>query len=295
MLRRIKFARLKQRRAGVAGRPASFPFISGDTFRSVADAIFEGGSIAWEHLPRPGHQVKVVFSEPRHVRDASEWMTARTGKAVLVVHNGDLVDERAVIEAARSFVATLCVNWLSDSGGITPIPIGVENLHLRMNGRLELYAPGLPSRRHRLAGLSERDINVLLAFNVATNPAERSAALNAFSGQRGCVVINDRISPEDHRDLLLRSKFVISPPGNGPDCHRTWESIYCGAVPVVLRKAWPFQALDLPVVQVDDWVLARELILADGSDLFEWARQASTDAAFFPWYDRRIFDSLDLS
>ena len=37
-----------------------------------------------------------------------------------------------------------------------------------------------------------------------------------------------------YRQLLLRSKYVLSPPGNGPDCHRTWESIYLGAIPIVL-------------------------------------------------------------
>ena len=32
-----------------------------------------------------------------------------------------------------------------------------------------------------------------------------------------------------------RSKFVLSPPGNGFDCHRTYESILLGAVPIVVR------------------------------------------------------------
>ena len=29
--------------------------------------------------------------------------------------------------------------------------------------------------------------------------------------------------------------FVISPPGNGYDCHRTWEALYIGATPIVWR------------------------------------------------------------
>lgn len=29
--------------------------------------------------------------------------------------------------------------------------------------------------------------------------------------------------------------FVISPPGNGIDCHRTWEALVLGLIPIVLR------------------------------------------------------------
>ena len=60
-------------------------------------------------------------------------------------------------------------------------------------------------------------------------------------------------SPLNYRKLVLSSRFVISPPGNGPDCHRTWEAMYLGAIPIVLRKSWPFAHLELPVLIVDTW------------------------------------------
>ena len=30
---------------------------------------------------------------------------------------------------------------------------------------------------------------------------------------------------KDYRKVLSNSYFVISPPGNGIDCHRTWEAL----------------------------------------------------------------------
>lgn len=47
--------------------------------------------------------------------------------------------------------------------------------------------------------------------------------------------------------------FTVSPRGNGMDCHRTWEALLLGTVPVV--KASPLDALyvGLPVCIVEDW------------------------------------------
>jgi hypothetical protein len=47
--------------------------------------------------------------------------------------------------------------------------------------------------------------------------------------------------------------FVISPHGNGLDCHRTWEAIALGSIPIV--KTSPLDPLfeGLPVWIVNDW------------------------------------------
>jgi hypothetical protein len=36
-------------------------------------------------------------------------------------------------------------------------------------------------------------------------------------------------------DDMARCRWVLSPPGNGVDCHRTWEALYLGVTPIVLR------------------------------------------------------------
>ena len=47
--------------------------------------------------------------------------------------------------------------------------------------------------------------------------------------------------------------FVISPHGNGLDCHRTWEALTLGCIPIV--KTSPLDGLykDLPVLIVNSW------------------------------------------
>lgn len=47
--------------------------------------------------------------------------------------------------------------------------------------------------------------------------------------------------------------FVVSPEGAGMDCHRTWEAILLGCIPIVKNSALSALFADLPVMLVDDW------------------------------------------
>ena len=50
-----------------------------------------------------------------------------------------------------------------------------------------------------------------------------------------------------------RYLFGLSPRGNGLDCHRTWEMLFFGMVPIV--KAGPLDELyrGLPIITVHNW------------------------------------------
>ena len=52
---------------------------------------------------------------------------------------------------------------------------------------------------------------------------------------------------------MSKYAFVLSPLGNGLDCHRTWEALVLGAIPIV--KSGPLDPLysDLPVLIVQEW------------------------------------------
>jgi len=60
---------------------------------------------------------------------------------------------------------------------------------------------------------------------------------------------------------ITQYAFVLSPFGIGMDCHRTWEALCLGAIPII--KAPNFQKLfeDLPVLIVNEWSeITRELL-----------------------------------
>jgi hypothetical protein len=51
--------------------------------------------------------------------------------------------------------------------------------------------------------------------------------------------------------------FVLSPEGAGIDCHRTWEALLLGCVPIVKRSEVSELLVRLPALIVDDWAQVR--------------------------------------
>jgi hypothetical protein len=57
--------------------------------------------------------------------------------------------------------------------------------------------------------------------------------------------------------------FVLSPMGGGYDCHRTWEALCLGCIPIVKSSGLDPLYADLPVLIVKNWSdLTRELLNA---------------------------------
>ncbi len=54
-------------------------------------------------------------------------------------------------------------------------------------------------------------------------------------------------------EMLLKYKYVACPKGLGIDTHRTWESLYMGAIPIVLKSSISPVYEGLPVIQLDRW------------------------------------------
>jgi hypothetical protein len=71
---------------------------------------------------------------------------------------------------------------------------------------------------------------------------------------------------EDYLFNISTHKFVISPPGNGLDCHRTWESLYLGSIPIVKKNRIYDDFDGLPILQVEDWSEINHHLLIDFSE-----------------------------
>jgi hypothetical protein len=56
-------------------------------------------------------------------------------------------------------------------------------------------------------------------------------------------------------------KFILSPYGAGPDCHRTWEALCLGCIPIVNNIGSNSMFRDLPVLIVEQWSEITEELL----------------------------------
>lgn len=57
----------------------------------------------------------------------------------------------------------------------------------------------------------------------------------------------------DYFNYISEFKFVISPRGTGIDCHRTWEALYAGVIPIVKTSSIDDLFVDLPVLIIENW------------------------------------------
>jgi hypothetical protein len=54
-------------------------------------------------------------------------------------------------------------------------------------------------------------------------------------------------------ELQSQFQFVLSPHGAGLDCHRTWEALLLGCIPIIKKAKINDLFVDLPVIEVEDW------------------------------------------
>jgi hypothetical protein len=83
---------------------------------------------------------------------------------------------------------------------------------------------------------------------------DRQIAVDTLYNKHDIIVKADWHLPRSQtwREMGKYS-FVLSPFGNGYDCHRTWEALCMGAIPIVRAKQFKSLFADLPVLNVDEW------------------------------------------
>lgn len=54
-------------------------------------------------------------------------------------------------------------------------------------------------------------------------------------------------------ELQSQFQFVLSPHGAGLDCHRTWEALILGCIPVIQSSSIDDLFTELPVIIINDW------------------------------------------
>lgn len=237
------------------GKPLdSYPFLSGDSFFFSCQYYFDLGLI--HRVPaKPGRVQKDnslfvrINDLGRFVPYLQDYAEEKFLDSTLVLHNGDdNIPDNILGFLATRFRKIFAVNLLKDSQSFSPIPIGLENRNYFTNGVPSDFEKSLASN---LNNPQVRTTLVLQAFSVHTNREERENCITVAS-QLGSKRLQ-HASPFEYRRALSESKFVLSPAGNGYDCHRTWEAMYLGAIPILRRAHWPFINRNLPVLLVDEW------------------------------------------
>lgn len=135
---------------------------------------------------------------------------------------------------------------------ITPMPIGLDYHTLHYSTNPIEQEMMLMKIRDNTAPTWQRDMRCYSTFHHSIRGQDRLDALTNISKDLIYFepVYIDRLTTWKNQTQYA---FVISPQGNGMDCHRTWEALILGCIPIV--RSCPLDPLyeNLPVLIVHHW------------------------------------------
>lgn len=222
--------------------------ISGERFEGLCDLVVKDYRLRIITNPP-----RVVFVKTDFLRFFEEDILPQIEAPFrLITHNSDysIADGFDGILSNPLLVKWYGMNCKTIHPKLQPIPIGIAN---------KQWPHGNISAIEKTSQTKvERKNAVYCNFSANTNP-RRAAILDRMSTLGFVDIEEKRLSFEEYLFKLKSYKFVISPIGNGIDCHRIWESIYLGCIPIVEKHICHRYWSDLPICLIDDFLYFSEI------------------------------------
>ena len=225
-------------------RPSSEPFISGDTFRKMANHVFDETKGFYPNMVKDGD---IIFLKADMIETFFKFFHQKIkSRYVLLSHNSDFsfdyenqkyLDEKIIHWFAQN------INFDSDEK-FSLLPIGLENRRYLKNGLIYHFNKYKNSEKKHL---------VLLSFNEKTN-ISRLKVKEALKNNK--LITSQMFKNSDsYKKTLSESMYNLCPPGNGLDTHRFWESLLLNTLPIVVRSSFTsnLEKLDIPALYLDKW------------------------------------------
>ncbi|UJR30616.1 hypothetical protein I4U23_018141 [Adineta vaga] len=240
-------------------RNSSYPFISGDTFRAMADHVLDEirndtlTSINYGDIifVKGDSFYKFFFGPFRYIKKPFVLVSHNSDRSAPAEHRSRLKDHRILAWYASN-------PGLSNVEKLFPIPIGLANARWPSGNVNEfMYA----FKNYRKPWIN-RSTLLYVNFSPDSHRVERSHALGMAKSFKNVQIVSGRVSVQTYLQQLGNAKFVLSPPGNGLDCHRTWEAMLMGAAPVIITSGLDPLFQQIPAVVLDNWTNLTEIYLS---------------------------------
>jgi len=166
------------------------------------------------------------------------------------------------------------VHWYAQNLGfdhpkVSPMPLGMDYHSMALGRRVDWGPSASPKAQEDLlhsiraaaVPLRERRIQGYCNWHFTLANGDRSEVLESLPSA-SCYFEPARVARAESWRRNTEYLFTISPRGRGMDCHRTWEALSLGSVPLI--PDLPINRLfeSLPVVVVKDWASVTPEFLA---------------------------------
>ena len=136
-----------------------------------------------------------------------------------------------------------CQNRLVSHPKLFSLPIGITNSQWP-HGNIKLLC--------EIRALCLKKTNLVFKnFKITVNVIPREICNNVTTDNG--IIMYPTTDLEQYWKNISVSQFVISPVGNGIDCHRIWECLILRTIPVVIYHEAFLQFKHLPICFVDKW------------------------------------------
>jgi hypothetical protein len=264
-------------------QPSSYPFISGDTFMNFANIKISKNNIYYNFKNK---DIVFVKTDDLHFFE-TEILPNIKSTFNLITHNSDknIIDSNLTIAENKYLNKWFAQNNLTNHPKIINIPIGLENASLHRNGIIKDFQK---VRNNKI----EKKNKILSSFSTETNFKIRKPILEIIKDFENVEIVYT--NSKKYRTKLNEYKFVISPPGNGIDCHRTWEALYFNVIPIVVKSDFYDKFDSQPFLMIDNWQSLKFLNEKDLISLYESKKNVLKNSNFI-WaqYWKNIIFTFD--
>lgn len=272
---------------------SSEPFISGDTWRHRVDHIL---SDVESFSPNEVKKGDIIFVEQDSLTEFFNLFIPNiSAPYILITANCDRGGDEPMPGKFEAILEDKNLKaWFTQNidrnnhPKLYPIPIGLANRKYPW-GEIEKYIKILPNAQNK-----KRTKWLYINFNIKTNKKIRKPIWKYFSNHslNGMVHLAQTTNQSKYMDEISHFKFVLSPPGNGLDCHRTWESLLLGTYPIVLSSTLNPLYRDLPVLIINKWEEITPNLLKTKYKEFK-SKQWNLDKLYFKYWLKIVKSKQD--
>jgi len=196
----------------------------------------------------------------------------------IITHHSDYpIDQHRFNSKPSCIKKWYAINPTYKHPDLIPIPLGTKTPEGRAYHEPQYKIKWFEKNRERLFN-SEKNTSRVYCNWGDTNPARNNIIKKLKVG----YLQQSGLSFETYCEQMAQYKFVISPPGNGLDNHRTWEALYLGCIPIVIANPI-YDSWQLPILQVKYFSEITDRILEEYLD-----RDCSYEMLDFEYWKKLI-------
>jgi len=221
-------------------------FIHGDAFKSIADEVLDHNKLQMSIQNSP----RIIFSHVDYIfLFIEKYLPYIKYPFVFISNKGDtplFQDRYKLLLDSKYLIRWYGTNCNKIHEKIVAIPIGIGD---------KQYAHG--NKEELIQVINNTSITkcdkLYCNFTIKNNTKDRQECFNQISKLPFVTIQMNNISFKDYLIQTKIHRWSVSPPGNGVDCHRTWESIYVGTIPIVIDNIEFSQFSELPIIKVKNY------------------------------------------